>query len=104
MATHRLLRFQENFEALVTALAGAVPADQRSEAQQQLLSEAQRQVVMLHQADCVLTAEPTAARERRIARNRRELAAVVEQLHVQPVVILPLKTGADLGLAKEHQA
>lgn len=104
MATHRLLRFQENFEALVTALADAVPADRRSEAQQQLLSEAQRQVVMLHQANCVLTAEPIAARERRVARNRRELAALLEQIHAQPVAVLPLKTGADLGLAKEHQA
>lgn len=104
MATHRLLRFQENFEALVTALADAVPADQRSDAQQQLLSEAQRQVAMLHQAGCVLTAEPIAARERRIARNRRELAALVEQLHVQPLAFLPLKTGVDLGPAKEHQA
>lgn len=104
MATHRLLRFQENFEALVTTLAEAVPVDRRSDAQQQLLSEAKRQLAMLQQADCVLTAEPSAARERRIARNRRELAALVEQLHIQPVVILPLKTGADLGLAKEHQA
>ncbi|KAB0547877.1 hypothetical protein F7R01_10270 [Pseudomonas argentinensis] len=104
MMVHRLLRFQENFEALVTALADAAPADQRSDALQQLLSEAQRQVAMLHQAGCVLTAEPIAARERRIARNRRELTALVDQLRVQPVVILSLKTDADLSLAKEHQA
>lgn len=104
MMVHRLLRFQENFEALVTALADAVPADQRTEALRQLLSEAQRQVVMLHQASCVLTAEPIAARERRIARNQRELAALLEQIHAQPVAVPPLKTGADLGLAKEQQA
>lgn len=104
MMAHRLLRFQENFEALITALADAVPADQRPEAQQQLLSEAQRQVAMLHQAGCVLTAEPIAARERRMARNQRALAALVEQLQSEPVAFHPLKADADSGLAAEHQA
>jgi len=32
MMAHRLLRFQDNFEALVTALAKAVPVEQRSQA------------------------------------------------------------------------
>lgn len=104
MATHRLLRFQENFEALVTALADSVPADQRSDALQQLLSEAQRQLAMLHQAGCILTAEPIAARERRIARNQRELAALIEQISDQPMAVPPLKTSGDLGFAKEHKA
>lgn len=32
MMAHRLLRFQGNFAALVTALAEAVPVEQRSQA------------------------------------------------------------------------
>jgi len=96
MMAHRLLRFQENFEALVTALADAVPADQRSKAQQQLLSVTQRQAEMLHQAACVLTAEPIATRRRRVARNQRELAALTEHLHSAPLTISRVTTRADL--------
>nr|WP_288467443.1 hypothetical protein [uncultured Pseudomonas sp.] len=104
MMAHRLLRFQENFEALVTALADAVPADQRTDAQQLLISDAQRQLAMLHQAACILTAEPIAVRERRIARNQRALTALVEHVQSQPVAVQPLQTAANLGFAMECNA
>lgn len=96
MMAHRLLRFLENFEALVTALANAVPADQRSEAQQQLLSVTQRQVEMLHQAACVLTAEPIAARQHRVARNQREFAGLTDRLESLALTIRCVTTRADL--------
>lgn len=50
MITHRLLRFHESFAALVTTLADALPSDQRSFDQQQLLEVAQKQLAMLEQA------------------------------------------------------
>lgn len=80
MITHRLLRFHENFAALVTTLGDALPVDQRSFAQQQLLEVAQKQLAMLEQAQCTLVAEPVAVR----ARHEQMLATLVQHIRFKP--------------------
>lgn len=85
MITHQLLRFHESFAALVTTLADALPSDQRSFDQQQLLEVAQKQLAMLEQAKCTLMAEPIAARERRLARHEQVLTELVQQIRFAPL-------------------
>lgn len=84
MITHQLLRFHESFAALVTTLADALPPDQRSFDQQQLLEVAQKQLAMLEQAKCTLMPEPIAARERRHARHGRMLTELMRQIRFAP--------------------
>lgn len=85
--SQRRLMFHESFEALVHALAHALPAAHRTPAQQQLLEDAEFQVSVLRTGQLKLHPTPIKTLQRRKASHQRMLAQLCDALRTGQVSI-----------------